>query len=114
MSRLTILDRDNWSETVNAPAAVVMLSKTDCPACSAWTAELETFLATDEPWTNVSFGKIYLDKPGLGAFKKAHPWIATLDALPHNVIFQDGEKVKDWAGGGLTRLIARHERTIGT
>ena len=107
------IDGQNWEAFLAAPAAVLMLGKSDCEACAAWTAELEAFLASDERWRQVRFGKLLLDKPGLIAFKRANPWIAELDVLPTNVIYLNGRESKRFAGGGIERLVARLERSAG-
>jgi len=113
MSRLEVLDRETWEGVVNAPVAYVMLGKTDCPACNEWTAELESFLATDGEFGSVRFGKVLLDTPGLGAFKKANPWIADAHDLPYNALLQEGRVVKTWIGGGTERLTNRLRRVAG-
>lgn len=113
MSRLEKLDGRSVLDFVAAPAAVLMLGKSDCEACATWTAELEAFLATDERWRHVRFGKLLLDKPGMIAFKRANPWIAELDVLPVNVIYANGQESKRFAGGGIERLVTRLERGIG-
>jgi hypothetical protein len=43
-------------------------------------------------------------------FKRANPWLADLDVLPHTLIYRGGEKVAEFAGGGIGRLTARLER----
>ena len=111
--RLEKLDGSNWEAFVAAPAALLMLGKSDCEACAAWTAELETFLETDERWRHVRFGKLLLDKPGLISFKRANPWIAELHDLPTNVLYVNGQEVKRFAGGGVERLVTRLERGVG-
>jgi hypothetical protein len=105
--RLEILDGQSWEPFVRSPLALLMLGKSDCAACNAWTEELEQFLAQDAAYAHVRFGKIFLDKPGLVSFKRAHPWIAELDNLPCNVLFVNGEKRKQWLGGGVERMTHR-------
>ena len=112
MDRLEILDRETWEPFLAAPAAVLMLGKTDCPACAAWTEELKTFLAEDAEWQNVRFGKLELDRPGFGGFKKLNPWIGDLTDLPYNVIYVNGERIKEWLGGNVERLVNRLRRTV--
>ena len=109
-NRLEILDAKSWEGFLAAPVAVLMIGKSDCPACAAWTAELEAFLVADERFADVRFGKILLDTPGLVAFKRANPWIAELEALPVNVLYVDGLEAKRFAGGGIERLVARLEK----
>jgi hypothetical protein len=113
MSELTVLGRDTWEEFLRSPLAVLVLAKTDCEHCAKWSSELTEFLAADESWPGVRFGKLYLDQPGLFAFKKAHPWIAEVDVLPFTAIFKAGERVKTFAGGGIDRLTARLSGILG-
>ena len=107
MATLEAIDGGNWEEFLRAPVAVLMLGKSDCPACAAWTDELTQFLASDSEWRDVRFGKMLLDKGGLIGFKRAHPWIAELDVLPFTQIFVAGERGKSFAGGGVERLVNR-------
>lgn len=102
--RLISLDKDNWAEFLEAPVAVLVLGKTDCNACQEWGAELSAHLENDEQFTNVSFGKLMINQPGLIAFKKASPWLAEVDTLPYNIIYKNGEAVKRYAGNGVARL----------
>ena len=104
MSRLEMIGSDNWEEFLKSPMAVLMLSKTDCAACSQWTEELTAYLESDEDFKDVRFGKMLLDQRGLAGFKKMSPWLAEVDVLPFNVIYKDGDKAKEFAGSGLDRL----------
>lgn len=114
MTTLEQLDAKSLPEFLEADLAVLMLSKTDCAACSAWTTELEGFLAeAGDDLGGARFGKLRLDTPGLVAFKRANPWLAEVDVLPFNVIFKGGEAVKKWPGGGLPRLKGRLEAVKG-
>ncbi len=111
--RLEMIDGQNWEAFVASPAAVLMIGKSDCAACAAWTAELGAFLETDERWRHVRFGKLLLDKPGLISFKRANPWIAELHDLPTNVLYVNGHETKRFAGSGVERLVTRLERGVG-
>ena len=108
--RLETIDGSNWEAFVAAPVAVLMIGKSDCEACNAWTEELRALLAADDRFGDVRFGKLLLDKPGLVSFKRANPWLAEVDQLPFNVIYVDGEPVKRFAGSGAERLVSRLER----
>jgi hypothetical protein len=114
VKRLELLDGSTWADFLSAPAAVLMLGKGDCPACAAWTEELERFLASDAAWQDVRFGKLLLDQRGLIDFKRANPWIAHLDVLPHNVLFRSGERAAEFSGSGIERLQTRLARIFGT
>jgi hypothetical protein len=93
-----------------APWAVLMLGKSDCEHCAEYTEELNGFLAADTTYADVRFGKILLDRGGLVGFKRANPWLAAVDVLPYTLIYRGGEKVAEFAGGGIGRLQARLDR----
>jgi len=112
--RLETIDGQSWEAFVAAPVAVLMLGKSDCAACSAWTAELSEWLKGDESFGQVRFGKLLLDTPGLISFKRANPWIADVDTLPFNLIYVGGERIKQFAGGGVERLVSRLERVVAS
>ncbi|MHC4223478.1 MAG: thioredoxin domain-containing protein [Planctomycetota bacterium] len=111
--RLESIDGANWEEFISAPVAVLMLGKTDCPACQAWTEELTGMLADAGRWSDVRFGKMLIDTRGLIGFKKANPWLAEVDTLPFNVIYKEGERLKTFAGGGGDRLDKRLGKILG-
>ncbi len=104
---LEMLDGESWREFVNSEAAFVMLGKSDCEPCKAWTAELSAFLggAAGGAHPGVRFGKLLLDSRGLTEFKRENQtWLKDLEALPFNLIYVGGELRKSWPGGGLDRL----------
>lgn len=110
MDRLAMIDGKNWEAQTEAPLAVLVLAKSDCPACAAYSAELQGFLESDTEWTDVRFAKMLLDQRGLISFKRANPWLAEVDVLPYTVIYRDGEIQKRYAGGGIDRLLNRLKR----
>ena len=65
-------------------------------------------------WSSVRFGKIELDRGGLGAFKKENPWLAEIKDLPFTLVYVDGEKKKEFLGSGIERLVNRMRRVIET
>jgi hypothetical protein len=109
-SRLETLGADSWEEFLASPRAVLVLGKADCEACTRWSEELSAWLADAAVWPDVRFGKLLLNTPGLVAFKRANPWVANLDMLPHTIVYRDGEKLKEFAGGGIDRLETRLHR----
>jgi hypothetical protein len=110
MPRLEALDGTTWEGLLAAPWSVLMLGKSDCDHCNEFTEELHTFLAADTTYADVRFGKILLDRGGLASFKRANPWLADVDVLPYTLIYKAGEKVAEFAGGGISRLESRLER----
>jgi hypothetical protein len=107
MSRLEKLEGTTWRDFVRAPLAILVLGKSDCEACSAWTREIEQFLESDQDWRRARFGKILLDERGLSDFKRANPWLTEVDVLPFTRIYVDGEPAKSFAGAGIDRLLSR-------
>jgi hypothetical protein len=107
VSRVERIEGTAWRDLVSHPLAVLVIGKSDCPSCTAWALELEQFLAHDEEWRDVRFGKVLLDQPGLVDFKRANPWIAELDSLPYTQIYARGERAKAFSGSGAVRLVRR-------
>lgn len=112
MPELEMLDRATWEDFLSAPVAVLMLGKNGCAACETWTEDLSAYLTNDDASEHVRFGKLLLDTPGLGRFKIAQPWVAEVDVLPFNAIFVNGERVKEWAGGNIDRMVNRLNRYL--
>jgi hypothetical protein len=110
MTRLEAIDGTTWEGLLAAPWAVLMLGKSDCEHCAEYTEELNGLLAADTTYADVRFGKILLDRGGLVGFKRANPWLADVDVLPYTLIYRGGEKVAEFAGGGIGRLQARLDR----
>ena len=108
--RLEAIDGGSWETFLAAPWSVLMLGKSDCEHCASYMEELHTFLAGDTTYGDVRFGKILLDRGGLASFKRANPWLADVDVLPYTLIYHRGEKVAEFAGGGIGRLAARLQR----
>jgi hypothetical protein len=46
----------------------------------------------------------------VASFKRANPWLADVDVLPYTLIYRQGERVAEFAGGGVGRLSARLQR----
>lgn len=59
--RLEAVTGDNWREFIGSDRAVLVLGKSDCGNCATWSAELGEWLASDEDWKDVRFGKMTLD-----------------------------------------------------
>ena len=98
----------DWAEFLESPIAVLVLGKNGCAACEKWSEELKSFEIPE----GVRLGKMLLDTPGLGRFKIAHDWVSSVDVLPFNAIYVDGEVKKQWAGGGVERLQNRLGRFL--
>lgn len=112
-ARLEAVTGENWREFLASDRAVLVLGKTDCANCARWSEELSAWLADEQSWTGVRFGKMMLDTRGLTEFKKENRWLADVDSLPFNVLYDHGERKSEWAGGGVQRLENRLSRLFG-
>lgn len=106
---LQVIDGTNWRDFVGDGVVYLMLGKSDCGACAAWTEEIKGFLGADERFAGkVRFGKMLLDQRGLTDFKREHgEWLKDVHDLPFNVIWVGGQKAKAWPGSGVERLTNR-------
>jgi len=116
MVELETIDGSNWQDFVGSGVVYLMLGKSDCGACNAWTTELSGFLAQSAGRYEgkVRFGKMLLDQRGLTEFKRAHgAWLKDVHDLPFNVLWKGGEKGKTWPGNGVERLTNRLDPLVG-
>ena len=91
--RLEAIDGANWEKFLGAPWAVLMLGKSDCEHCHAYTEELHGYLGGEAP-VEVRFGKMLLDRGGLATFKRANPWLAEVDVLPYTLIYRQRKPIR--------------------
>jgi len=108
--RLEAIDGANWETFLGSSWAVLMLGKSDCDNCNESTEKLHGYLGGADAPADVRFGKMLLDRGGLATFKRANPWLAEVDVLPYTLIYRGGEKVAEFAGGGVGRLQSRLDR----
>ena len=116
MAGIETIDGSNWEAFIrHDPAAVLVLARSACPACAAWTEEISRRLSEDpQALGAVRVGKMLLDQPGLADFKRANPWLASeVDVVPFNVLYREGQRVKSFPGGGIDRLEKRLSRLLG-
>ncbi len=114
-TELQAIDGTNWREFVGDGVAYLMLGKSDCGACAAWTEELTGLLGDGRYEGKVRFGKMLLDQRGLTDFKREHgEWLKDVHDLPFNLIWVNGERKKSWPGGGGERLTNRLEGILPT
>ena len=139
MSRLEHLEGDAWREVAGAPFGLIVLAKSTCPVCRAWSEELAAFLESDHRFEGLRIGEIFLYEDGpvaandeddeeedgtpaaisravsaargpQGGFARANrDWLDEVYELPHNVLYAGGERIKSWPGRGIDRLVNRLE-----
>ncbi len=112
MGKLEQIGGDNWREFIGSELAILMLGKSDCAACAAWTTELEAWLEAGPtlpagaPAARV--GKMILDQRGITDFKRENmEWLKDLEDLPFTILYRHGAREKSFAGGGIDRLETR-------
>lgn len=109
--RLETIGDDTWEDFFGAPFSVLMLATTTCPICKKWTKELTEWLAADERWRHVRFGRLSLNAGGVSSFKGANrAWLKDLPGVPYSVFLVAGERRASLPGRGVKRLVRRLER----
>jgi hypothetical protein len=98
----------NIGELIGTSRAVLVIGKSDCGHCVSYEREILALQEQGE-LNDVAIGKLLLDAPGSPRFKKENPWLGTLKALPHTLIFVDGEHVENFAASKGTYLVERLE-----
>ena len=106
---LKTVDDGNWRQFVNAPAAVLTLSISTCPACAEWQEQLDGWIARDRRRIGIRFGKVVLDSTATAEFKRDNEWLDEVPGLPFSAVFVNGELEASFAGGGVSRLERRLE-----
>lgn len=105
---LQMLNGETWRDFMGQDKVFLMLGKSDCAACNAWTTELEQHLGEGFEASGFKFGKLLLDQKGLTDFKREQgSWLKDVHDLPWNLLIVGGEHKKTWAGGGFDRLTTR-------
>ena len=105
MLELKRLSPATWEAFLEAPAALLVLGKEDCQPCKEWTETLTSQPNDVLNGRRVRVGTLLLDAPGFGQFKMTHPWVALVDVLPFNALYINGERVAEWAGASIERLL---------
>ena len=110
MTRLEAIDGTNWEGFLAAPLVGADAGQERLRALRGVHRGAADVPGRRPTYGDVRFGKILLDRGGLAGFKRANPWLAEADVLPYTLIYRRGEKVAEFAGGGIGRLLARLER----
>jgi thioredoxin-like negative regulator of GroEL len=101
----------NLRDLVSSPRAVLVIGKSDCGHCIAYEREIVALQERGE-LGDVAIGKLLLDAPGSPRFKKENPWLASLQALPHTLLFVDGKHVENFAASRGAYLQERLEALV--
>jgi hypothetical protein len=114
VSRLETVTDANWKDFIAHPLAVLIVAESACPACRAWSEELESHLADKEVRQDVRFGKINIDTPETEAFRAENKeWLDIIEGIPFNAFYVNGKPRASFYGGGVQRLLRRLDRLSG-
>jgi len=87
--------------------AVVVLTRSSCGACAEYIETIAALQQSDERIAQIPFLKVVLDHGGSAHFKRANPWIALLDDLPHTALFRRGVLVDRFSASTKWILLER-------
>lgn len=104
---MAVTDR-NLRDLLASPRAVLVIGKSDCGHCERYEREILD-LQAEGGLADVAIGKLLLDAPGSPRFKKENPWLASLKALPHTLLFIEGKHVENFAASRAAYLVERLE-----
>lgn len=103
-TQILAVNDQNLAEVVRSMVGVLILSKTDCGACIGYERDLNELISVGK-LRGIVIGKMNLDIPGSGRFKRDNPWIAKLEVLPHTLLFRAGSKVAQFATSKGSHLL---------
>lgn len=92
---------------MEAESAALVLSRQDCAFCQAYDDEIRQAVAAGRLEGIEVIGKVVLDQPGSGAFKRENRWIRDIAFLPYTVLYRKGQRVD---GFGASRVAYLRER----
>ena len=104
------LTDENYEAFLKSGVRLLVLTLPDCPNCLDWTGQLGEFLASDEDWNQVRFGKIDLESENTKKFRSASEWLEFVEGVPFNVVYLEGEPKASFFGAGVARMVKRLER----
>lgn len=116
MSESTVVkpvNDQNIADVLGADRGVLLLTKSTCGSCASYQKEIEAQYDRGR-LNDVVIGKIVLDQPGAGQFKRANPWIAELEHLPYTVLYRNGERVDQFEASKGSYLVERVEDVLAT
>ena len=102
---------ENLPALLAAEQAVLILTKSNCGYCAAYQADIEALQARGD-LAGLTIGKVVLDQPGAGRFKRDNPWLARLDFLPYNLVYRRGQEVDRFAASRASYLQQRVAATL--
>ena len=102
---------ETLAAVVGADCGVLIMTRSDCGHCARYRSEIEGLRARGE-LAGVAVGTLVLDRPGTARFKRDHPWLAGLAALPYTVLYRAGRPIDGFAASRAAYLRERLEATL--
>ena len=98
----------NLKDVVEADLGVLILAKSDCGYCASYEQDILQLIGRGK-LQGVTIGKLVLDAPGSGRFKRDNPWLAGLKTLPYTLLYRKGERVDEFSASKGLYLLEKIE-----
>lgn len=102
---LSVTD-ENVEMVTGAERGVLILAEDSCAACRSYGEDMNG-LEERGRLEGVVIGKMVLDKPGSGRFKRDNPWLRDVDVLPYTIVYKRGRKIDEFAASRGSYLLER-------
>ena len=94
---------------VGAPQGVLIFTRTTCPACGAYQAEIAALRAQGR-LGGLALGVLRLAP---GRFKRENRWLTELRYLPYTVLYRRGQRIDAFAASRGAYLLERVAAAFG-
>lgn len=103
---------ENVAEILEADRAALVLAKSGCGHCAAYEREL-VGRRRPRDLEDLVVGKLVLDAPGSGRFKRDNPWLQGVETLPYTVLYRQGRPVDGFAASRASYAWERARSVFG-
>jgi hypothetical protein len=97
---------------LGAPHGALIFTRTTCPACGAYQAEIAALQAQGR-LGGLAVGVLRLDRPGASRFKRENRWLTELRYLPYTVLYRRGQRIDAFAASRGAYLLERVAAAFG-
>ena len=106
---MLVVTDENVTTITGAEPGVLILAEDSCGACRSYVEDVQG-LEQRGRLEGIVIGKMVLDKPGSGGFKRDNPWLREVEVLPYTAVYERGAKVDEFAASRGSFLM---ERLVG-
>lgn len=103
---LRSVTHDDNRDVADAEQGVLILTRTDCANCAGYQREIVK-LGDEGKLDGMVLGKIELDLPGAGRFKRDNPWLREIEYLPYTLLYDHGTITDRFAASKGSYLVER-------